>query len=81
MSKSLAPNCRGRFFQPDKIHTLASRNTVDIHYSCWQTEAMADFFILIKYPLQIVEKLATYTIVVDNLGLLNNTVHPDKIPT
>jgi len=42
---------------------------------------MADFFILIKYPLQIVEKLATYTIVVDNLGLLNNTVHPDKIPT
>jgi len=80
MSKSLALNCRGRFFHPDEIHTSASLKPVDIHYSCWQTEALANFFIMIKYSLQLVENLATYTIVVDNLRLLN-ILHPDKIST
>jgi len=77
MSKSLALICRGRFFRPVKC-TL---HIHDIYYSCWQTAAVADFFTLTKYTLQLVESLAKYTIVVGNLRLLNNIPHSDKIPT
>ena len=80
MSKSLALNCRGRFFHPDKIHTSNRRKPVDIDYSCWQTADVAEFFTLTKYTFQLFESLATYTIV-GNLRLLNNILHPDKIPT
>ena len=69
------------FLHPDKIHTSTSRKPVDIYSSTWQTAAVADFFTLTKYTLRSVESLATYTIVVGNLRLLNNILHPDKIPT
>ena len=42
---------------------------------------MADLFILTKYTLHLVENLAKQSVVIDNLRLLNNLLHPDKIST
>jgi len=39
MSKSLALNCRGRFFHSDKIHTSTILEPGNIYYSCWQSAA------------------------------------------
>jgi len=58
MSMSLTLNCRGRyFFHPDKKHTSTSQKPAEIYYSCWQSAAVADFFTLTKYTLQLVESL------------------------
>ena len=77
----MAVNCRGRFSYPEKIQTSASRKPVDIHYISWQIAAVAVFLILKNYTIQLVESLATNTIFVGNLRLLNNLLLPDKIPT
>jgi len=77
---NLALNCRDRFFQRDKINTSGSRKPVDVHYNLWQTVAVADIFTLTNYTFQRVESLATFTIVIYNMRVLNNVLHPDKIP-
>jgi len=59
MSNSMALNSLGQFFHPVEIHTSTSRKPVDIHSSCFQAAAVAEFFTLTKYILQLVESRPT----------------------